>query len=100
MTPRATPRTADGWYTIEAQWDSSQQTVRQETIEPWVVVGTELYPMQRVPLLTNRWEAAIPVPDGQRFVNYRLKFDYRYNTFGLAQPDSKSTATYVLEVVD
>lgn len=100
LTPRTIPRTTNGWYAVEARWDSTQQTLRQETMKPWVVVGTEFYPMQRVLLMTNRWESAVPVRPGQRFLNYRFKFEYSYKAFGPAQADSKSSPTYVLEIID
>ena len=48
----------------------------------------------------ERWETLVPVPQGKNVVYYRFKFDYRYNSFGPAQPDSKLSAPYRLLLSD
>jgi hypothetical protein len=100
MTPRQTTRTPDGLCLFEARWDSNQRAIREDSFTPHVVVGMQLYPMQRTLLTTNRWEAWVPLPDGQQFVNYHFKFDYQYNDFGGPRPDSRNSPTYQLEVLN
>lgn len=100
MTPKVVKRNSDGWYTLEARWSSNQRTVRQETMTPYVIIGTDFHPMHRTPLTTNRWEVVVPAAPGQRFLNYRFKFDYLYDAFGPPRADSKLSPTYQMEIVD
>jgi hypothetical protein len=81
LTPTVAPRNPTGQYLIEYAWDSNQQTVREETIKPYVIVGFDSYAMQRVPRMTNRWETYIPVAANQNSVRYHFKVDYDYSTF-------------------
>lgn len=100
MSPKVVRRNADGLYPIEARWDSNQQALRPDSMTPYVIVNTEFYPMQRTALTTNRWETLVPVPAGQRFLNYRFKFDYLYNGFGERRANSRLSPTYQLEIAD
>lgn len=100
MSPKVLRRSPDGLYAVEARWDTNLRAVRPDTMAPYVVIGSEFHPMQRTALTTNRWEALVPVPAGQRFLNYRFKFDYEMNGFGRRHPDSKLSPTYQLEIVD
>jgi hypothetical protein len=54
-----------------------------------------------VPLVKNRWEGFVPVPPGVNSVDYRFKFDYKYNNLG-TQPKSSSaySSAYKLTIVD
>ena len=100
MTPRQATRTPDGLYRFEARWDSNQRAIREDSFTPHVVVGTEFHPMQRTLLTTNRWEAWVPIPADRKFVNYQFKFDYRYNSIPRPRPDSRTSSTYQLEVLE
>ena len=100
MSPKTLRRSADGLYTVEARWDSNLRAVCRDSMTPYVVVGMTFYPMQRTALTTNRWEALVPVPAGQRFLNYRFKFDYEVAGFGRRRPNSRLSPTYQLEIVD
>ncbi len=100
MSPRVMRRTPDGFYTLEARWDTNQRAVRDDTMTPFVVVGTQFHPMQRSTLNDRSWRATVPVPPGQRFLNYRFKFDYLKAGFGCRDPDSKRSRFYQLEIVD
>ncbi len=100
MTPLSAPRSPDGLYLIEARWDSNQRSIRKDSFTPHVVVGTEFHPMERVPLTTNRWEAIVPVPANQRFVTYRFKFDYLYDSFPNPRKDSRLSPSHQLQIVD
>jgi hypothetical protein len=101
LTPSELPRNPTGQYLIECAWESNQQTVRPETIKPYVIVGFDAYEMRRVPKLTNRWETYIPVPAGQNAVRYHFKVDYEYSKFG-KKPGKASVISpeYKLMVVE
>lgn len=100
LTPTQVPRNDAGIYTVEVELASQQQTLRHETINPTVVIGTQTYPMRRTLKTDYRWEGTIPVPKGQDVVNYHFKFDYNYNRFGAAGRDSKLSPLYELKIVN
>ncbi len=100
LTPKQQVRNANNLYSVEVAMNSRQQTLRWETINPQIIVGTEAYPMHPTPLITNRWEGAIPVPSDVNVVHYRYKFDFRANAFGPAQADSATSGEYTLRIVD
>lgn len=100
LTPRTLPRSADGLYTIEARWDSDQRSIRDDSFTPSVLVGTEFHPMHRTPLTPSRWEAVVPVPADQQFLNYRFKFDYLYNGIPKRREDSRLSPNYQIEIQD
>jgi hypothetical protein len=102
LTPGAQPRNADNLYPVEVAFDSTQQSLRWDSIQPFVLVGNgQSVPMRPVPMVKNRWEGFVPVPSGVSTVNYRFKFDYLYNNFGTApKPNSVSSKVYTLKVVD
>ncbi|HKQ36700.1 MAG TPA: hypothetical protein VJ063_01405, partial [Verrucomicrobiae bacterium] len=82
LTPTRAKRTPNNLYLIEYEWRSNQQSMRADSISPTVVVGTDMYPMRRIPRMKNRWEAYIPVSPSQKSVMYHIKVDYEYNDFG------------------
>jgi hypothetical protein len=82
LTPLQQPRNANNLYPVEVAFNSQQQSLRWESIQPYVLVNGELYPLRQVPLVKNRWEGFVPVPPGVNSVDYRFKFDYKYNNFG------------------
>jgi hypothetical protein len=93
-------RNTNNLYTVEVAVASRQQTLRWETIRPQIVVGNDYYPMRQVPLMTNRWEGLLPVPAGTGMVNYRYKFDFKYNAMGPPRTDSFRSTEYTLKVVE
>src|SRR5678816_3986909 len=78
LTPKTQTRNANGLYPVEVMWNSHQATIVSNTIKGFVVVGESAYPMQRSPMLGNRWETFLPVPADKDTVNYRYRFDYEY----------------------
>ena len=101
LTPKHELRNPNGFYPIEAAFNSSQQSLRWETIKPAVVVEKDFYPMRFTQLMTNRWETLIPVPPNVNVIYYRFKFDYKYNDFGTPpQSDSKLSPIYKLQIID
>jgi hypothetical protein len=101
MTPSRQPRNADNQYPVEVAFNSQQQSIRWDSLQPHVLVNGESYPLRPVPVVKNRWEGLIPVPPTANAVTYRFKFDYLYNAFGKnPQPDSSWSPTYSLKVLD
>ena len=99
LTPTRQPRNAENLYPVEVQFNSKQQTLRWHTIKPYVQVGDKLLPMRPTPLMNNRWEGLVPVPEGKEGVAYRYKFDYEFNTFGPAENGSAMSPSYELKLL-
>ncbi len=93
-------RNASGMYPIEFDWDTSQQSIIQESIKPVVVVGFEQYPMRPALNMKSRWETVIPVPADKNYVLYHFKVDYLYRAFGPAEKSSKLSPSYRLDIID
>jgi len=100
LTPLQQTRNANGLYPVEVKLASRQQSLRWESIQPYVVVGTESYPMRPTALMRNRWETLLPVPAGKNNIDYRFKFDYQYNAMGPRRQDSKMSGEYKLTILD
>lgn len=100
LTPQQQTRNANNLYPVEVALTTRQQTLRWQSIKPQIMVGTEFYPMRPTPVLTNRWEGLIPVPPGTNVVHYRYKFDFEHNAMGGPKPDSATSPTYILRIVD
>ncbi len=100
LTPLQQTRNATGLYPVEVAFASRQQSLRWETIQPYVVVGTEMYPMRPTALMRNRWETLVPVPAGKNSVEYHFKFDYEYNDMGPRGRDSKMSGIYKLTILE
>jgi len=100
LTPTRAKRSANNLYLVEYEWRSNQQSIRPDSIFPQVVVGTDIYPMRRVPRMKNRWEAYVPVPPSQKSLLYHIKVDYEYNDFGKRGKGSLKTEEYKLNIED
>ena len=100
LTPSQQSRVSTGLYPFEVIFESNQQSMQKETIKPYVILGTEPYEMQPVPLLQNRWETHVPVPEGQSIVNYRYKFDFDYLSVPQRRSSSVLSRPYQLKIVD
>jgi hypothetical protein len=98
LTPSTLPRNPSGQYLIEMKMDTSQQTLRPQSITPFVLVGFESYPMRPTLKMTNRWEALVPVPADKDAVLYHFKVDYDYNRFGKPGKESKLSSEYKLSI--
>jgi len=81
-------------------FNSNQKSLRKETIQPSVIVGLQSYPMQRAPVLKNRWETLVPIPADQKIVHYRFKVDFQYDSVPQRRSGSDLSAPYHLEIVD
>jgi hypothetical protein len=100
LTPHQQVRNTNNLYPVEVALDSRQQTLRWDSIEPKIMVGTSFYTMRPTPLMTNRWEGLVPVPQGSSLVHYRYKFDYKYNAVGAPKSDSALSPEYSLRIIE
>jgi len=98
LTPSQLPRNESGLYLFEVAFDSNQRTLREGSIQPYVLVGLESYAMDKTPLLDGRWEAYVPIAATNSPVKYRYKFDYRFNRFGEPGSGSRLSAEYRLDI--
>ena len=101
LSPLQQPRSPNNLYLVEVAFNSQQQSLRWESVQPYVLVNGESYPMRPEPLVQNRWEGYVPVPLGVNSVDYRFKFDYKYNAVG-TKPKSGSaySSAYRLTIID
>ena len=101
VTPTQQPRNANNLYPVEVIFNSQQQTLRWDSIQPYVIANGQSYPLRPVPIVKNRWEGLLPVAPTDSTVTYRFKFDYLYNNFGNApKPNSEFSPKYTLKVLD
>ena len=100
LTPSQLARNAAGVYSVEAAWDTKQQSIRPNSIKPSVMVGFESYPMRAVPMVKDRWETVIPIKPEQDAIHYRFKFDYLVNGIPVPHEDSKLSPEYKLQIVE
>ncbi len=98
LTATTQPRNANNLYLIEYQWDTSQQSIRPSSIQPFVNIGFDTYEMRPTARMNNRWEALVPVPAGTKVVTYRFKVDYEFNRFGEPGKASKASPEYKLYI--
>ena len=101
LSPQHQVRNGNHLYPVEVAFNSRQQSLRWESIQPFVNVGTEFYEMRPTKLMTNRWEALVPVPAGKNSVHYRYKFEFKYNALGKPpQSDSAISPDYTLRILE
>ena len=100
LTPTHQARTTNNLYNLEVAVASHQSTLRWDSIHAKVEVGNTSYDMRPTPLMTNRWEAAVPVPVGTSEVKYRYRFDYAANSFGAPEAQSAASKEYTLKIVE
>lgn len=100
LTPSAAARNPSGQYLIEMAIDHRQQTLRDDSITPYVVIGFDNYKMVRTPKVPNRWETYIPVPADKNSVNYYFKVLYEYNKFAGRGEGSRLSPEYKLSIED
>jgi hypothetical protein len=98
LTATSQQRNPKDLYLIEYEWQSNQQTIRPDSVQPFVVVGFDSYEMRQTLKMTNRWEVLVPVPKDKNVVVYRFKVDYEYNKFGGVGKASKNSPEYKLYI--
>jgi len=99
LTPTQQNRNANGLYPFELVWNTTQQSIRPQSVKPMVVVGFDTYPMRPVPVVKNRWETLVPIAPTNKVVNYRFKIDYEYNAVTKPRKNSKMSTPYQLQIM-
>lgn len=102
LTPTGLPREESGLYHFETQWDTNQRSVglRSADIKAYVVIDQQMHPMQRVPNMTNRWEADIVITNRAAPIYYFYKWDYPTAGWGHDNLNSRRSQQYRLELQD
>jgi hypothetical protein len=100
LTPKQQIANANNLYPVEVAFNSRQQTLRWNSINPQIVVDGKFYPMRPTPLMTNRWEGLVPAEPGAGIVHYSYKFDFQYNAFGAPQADTALSPQYTLKILN
>ena len=93
-------RNPNNLYPVEVALNTRQQSLQWESIQPFVVVGTEAYPMRQTLLMKNRWEGLVPVPLGANSVYYHYKFDFLCDGPGKPKMDSSASPEYKLLILE
>lgn len=100
LTPNQLPRNPQGIYPFEVALQTTQASIKENTIQPYVMIGMEKYPMAPTPMLKNRWEALVPIPASTNNVYYRYRFDYKYDRIPKPAESSRLSQTYQLQIID
>ena len=100
LTPTRQVRNETGYYPVEVAFNTRQSTIRWDTIEPQILVGTNRFSMRPTQLMKNRWEGLVPVPEDGNLVYYRYRFDFEFNDFGGPKRDNALSQEYRLQVLD
>lgn len=100
LTPSQMPRSESGMYPFELMFNSNATSLARDSVQPYLIMDGEHIPMERTPLLTNRWEVLAPVPAGRNLVNYQFKVNYQYKSLGKRKENSVLSTPYDLKVED
>jgi len=102
LSPLQQSRNASNLYQVEVAFNSQQQSLRWETIQPYVLVNGELYPLRQVPLVKNRWEGFVPGAAGSQ-PPWTISSNSTTNTTPLARhpsPPARFRPIYKLNIID
>ena len=78
LTPRTVPPAPENVHLFEVQWSSPRTGANNPDVRAYVTIGTNFFPMARIPNTSDRWEAKVPLPPDATSVPYRYRFDYTY----------------------
>ncbi|MCW5557367.1 MAG: hypothetical protein KIT22_06010 [Verrucomicrobiae bacterium] len=98
LTPRNATSTVNGVHHFEVQWNSSLRGANNPEMQAHVMIGEDLFPLQRIPNTTDRWEGDVPIPSDRPVISYRYKFDYTRPGIGARIVESELSPTYFLDV--
>ena len=98
MTPGTLTRDTKGLYPVHIIWESNDNAVRHDTIKPVVLIGANSFEMLRTRLMTNRWEALVPVEPVANELRYRIKVNWKYNTIPVPTANSQLSDEFLLRI--
>lgn len=97
LTPSRLPRKENGQYAFSVEYATRQSTILPDTFRAYVIVDNERIPMERTPLLSNRWETLVPV--SQEVLNYRYRFEYQYKAIPVPKTAVRDSNPYQLTIL-
>ncbi len=100
LTASRLPRKDNGQYRVEVEYATRQESLVKDSMKAYVIVGDDKYPMQRTPMLPDRWETLVPIPKDQTVLTYRFRFDYEYKAIPTLRSESRETKFYQLFLLD
>ena len=100
LTPSRLPRKENGQYALAVEYYTRQESLVMDTMQAYVMVGDNKFPMQRTPMLPDRWETLVPIPKDQNVLTYRYRFEYQYKAIPSLRSESKDTKFYQLFLLD
>ena len=100
LTPSRLPRKENDQYRLEVWYSTRQESLVKDSMKAYVMVGDNKYPMQRTPMLPDRWETLVPIPKDQNVLTYRYRFEYEYKAIPSRRSESKDTKFYQLFLLD
>jgi hypothetical protein len=99
LTPLEQTRNGNNLYPVEVEFSSPSETLRWNSIHPYLLVNGQLYDMHQTPMMTNRWEGFVPASPMESAVTYRYKFDYLSDEFSSQpKPNSSYSPAYHLQI--
>lgn len=100
LTPSTQLRSTNSFYPFEVALDTRDRCIKRETIRPYVLVGTQVYPMRPALMIDNRWETLVEIPGDKEYVSYRYKFDYDTRSIPEPKPGSRLSRPFQLQILD
>ena len=100
LTVGQQPRDANGLYRVEIIWENNANGVRHETVQPVVLVGTNVFPMARTALVSSRGETLLPVAADAAGVASRVRVDWKFNAIPVPEANSKMSGAFQLIIKD
>jgi hypothetical protein len=100
LTPTTLERAPEGVYPFEVAWDSSEESIRPDSLTAEVLMNTDSFPMEQHSAVNNRWSALVPIDDSRNVVNYRFKFLYQKKGLPQDVPGSQLSNPYALRIID
>jgi hypothetical protein len=100
LTPSTQPASPTRLYPFEAIIDIHQHAIRRDSLQPYVLIEGQAYPMRREPKLKDRWETLVPIPPNREFVDYQYKVNYKCSALGGPNPGSKLSPPYQVQIVE
>lgn len=101
LTPSKLPRTNAGLYRVETKFATNKRAIVEDTIQAYVVSGTERTPLTHTDLVKDRWEGDLNVASSQAKTHFHFEFDYKVNLVpGKLSPGQYVSPEYGLDIVD
>lgn len=74
--------------------------MEKDTIEAFVVIEENFYPMTPTKLVADRWETLLPIDPTSEKIYYRYKLDYLYKAIPDKRRGSTLSDPYQLDITE